>query len=214
MQLKVKKIEREKVTSTSLLSHHKSFDPREEFPLTAWCNYRRSQDNERSRLIERKAVVGEARGTSGDGSRKKRKRLYTVSGAKEGVQAQLRPLTRCSCHERSAIVCTRPDVIVPRTGGLTGEWKARRGRESKWDRSWKKLERTDPVSKPIGMSCVVSLKKLILYLLFLLFPFFSPFHSLTRICIDCNLTMEMARSMIRNIGVQVYARPFTLGEMF
>lgn len=50
-------------------------------------------------------------------------------------------------------------------------------------------------------------KSLSFIFFFLLFPFFSPFHSLTRICIDCNLTMEMARSMIRDIGVQVYARP-------
>ena len=87
----------------------------------------------RDGAIERKAVCSRCGGRTV--AWREGRGLYTVSGAKEGVEAQLRPLTRCSCHERGAIVCTRPTVWLfreqrgPRQGEEVESGERERERE-------------------------------------------------------------------------------------
>ena len=85
------------------------------------------------------------------------------------------------------------------TTKMKKERERERERESKAEQSWKKPRRTVvPVSKPIGMSCVVSLQKSL--------STFSIIYPT-----DVTMGMEHVRRMIRDIifVVRVNARPFT-----
>lgn len=114
------------------------------------CNYPRIPYNEHCRGGERR-LKQEQRAVS-VASRKGRDCIYTVSGAKEketGHSCGLWHVARAT-NEAQSYAHTPWRVIVPRTG----TWRMERNEHRGWRNS------NEPLSKAIGMSCVVSLRKL------------------------------------------------------